>query len=129
MGTFFWDFQDHNDIGREWAMFIINLLAFLFTAYALVRTARHHRQFVFELVPLSINLLATVILLLIKLFEKGYEFDIVGYIIEIFTYFLFGYTFSVMHARLITNRQRVISKYITSKAGSVTFCSLRFQCH
>lgn len=38
---------------------------------------------------------------MLKLFEKGFEFDEIGYIIEIFTYFLFCYTFAQMHAQLI----------------------------
>ena len=43
---------------------------------------------------------ATFILLMLKLFEKGYEFDEVGHFIEIFTYFLFCYTFAVMFSRV-----------------------------
>jgi len=86
-------------------MFIVNALAFIFTSYSLYRTAKYHGRVLFELIPLSINTIATLILLLIKLFEKGYEFDLVGYVIEIFTYFLFCYTFSLMHARLIATHR------------------------
>ena len=50
----------------------------------------------FEVIPLSFNCLATLILLILKLFEKGYEFDEIGYLIEIYTYFLFCYTFAVI---------------------------------
>ena len=49
------------------------------------------------MMPLSINLIATFILLNLKLFEKGYEFDLIGHFIEIFTYFLFCYTFAIMY--------------------------------
>jgi len=62
-------------------MFIVNFLAFLFTSYSLYRTAKYHGRVMFELLPLSINTLATLLLLFIKLFEKGYEFDLVGYTI------------------------------------------------
>lgn len=55
--------------------------------------------------------MATLILLFIKLFEKGYEFEMVGYSIEIFTYFLFCYTFAVMHTRLIATHRLHINKY------------------
>jgi len=53
-------------------MFIVNLLAVIFTAYCLIKTARFHGKVLFELLPLSINTIATTILLFIKLFEKGY---------------------------------------------------------
>lgn len=72
MRLFFWDFDDYNDIGREWAMFVVNLLAFAFCGLALFRTARFHKKCIFELVPLSINALATFMMLVLKLFEKGY---------------------------------------------------------
>lgn len=67
--------------------------------------------------------MATLILLFIKLFEKGYEFEMVGYSIEIFTYFLFCYTFAVMHTRLIATHRLHIDKYLSSYAGSATFFS------
>lgn len=82
-------------------MFIINLLAVFFTSYCLVKTAKYHRKIVPELFPLSINTIATVLLLFIKLFEKGYQFGLVGYAIEIFTYFLFCYTFAILHSKVI----------------------------
>lgn len=53
-------------------MFIINIAAFIFTFYSLIRTAKYHGKALFELVPLSINTVATLVLLFIKLFEKGY---------------------------------------------------------
>lgn len=62
-------------------MFIVNIAAFVFTFYSLIRTAKYHGKVLFELLPLSINTVATLILLFIKLFEKGYEFDLVGYVI------------------------------------------------
>ncbi len=62
-------------------MFIVNIIAFVFTFYSLIRTAKYHGKVLFELLPLSINTIATLILLFIKLFEKGYEFDLVGYAI------------------------------------------------
>ncbi len=81
-------------------MFIVNLLAVFFTSYCLVKTAKYHRKIIFELLPLSINTIATIILLFIKLFEKGYQFGLVGYAIEIFTYFLFCYTFALLHLKI-----------------------------
>lgn len=57
--------------------------------------------------------MATLILLFVKLFEKGYEFEMVGYSIEIFTYFLFCYTFAVMHTRLIATHRLHINKYLS----------------
>lgn len=91
-------------------MFVINFLAFLFTSVSLYKTARYHGKVMFELLPLSINTFATLMLLFIKLFEKGYEFDLVGYIIEIFTYFLFCYTFALMHTRLIATHRLHLKK-------------------
>ncbi len=91
-------------------MFVINLLALIFTSYSLYKTAKFHGRMLFELLPLSINTLGTLMLLLIKLFEKGYEFDLVGYIIEIFTYFLFCYTFSLLHARLLMKEHLPVKK-------------------
>lgn len=108
---------------REWAMFVVNILAFVFTFYSLVRTARYHGKVLFELLPLSINTVATLVLLFVKLFEKGYEFDLVGYAIEIFTYFLFCYTFSVMHARLIAKHRLQISKYACAHSEPATSSS------
>lgn len=104
-------------------MFVVNILAFIFTFYSLVRTARYHGKVMFELLPLSINTVATLVLLFIKLFEKGYEFDLVGYAIEIFTYFLFCYTFSVMHSRLIAKHRFQIAKYLRHYLGSATSSS------
>ncbi len=49
-------------------MFMINLGAFLFTLYSLIKTAKYHNKILFELLPLSINTIATLILLFIKLF-------------------------------------------------------------
>lgn len=92
-------------------MFIFNVFAFGFTLTSLIRTAKYHGKAMFELIPLSINTIATLILLFLKLFEKGYEFDLVGYVIEIFTYFLFCYTFSVMHSKLIASHRIQITKY------------------
>lgn len=115
MRLFFWDFDDYSDIGREWALFAINVLAVAFTVYSLVSTARLHKRCIFELIPLSINALATVTLLLLKLFEKGYEFDEIGYIIEIFTYFLFCYTFGQMHHKVVQQSVQIpLKKYCTS---------------
>lgn len=75
MGLFFWDFTDYNDIERyfigylrEWAMFIVNILAFCFATYSLYRTAHFHGKVMFDLMPLSINAGATLVLLFIKLF-------------------------------------------------------------
>ena len=90
-------------------MFIVNTLALIFTTYSLVKTSRLKHKPLFELLPLSINTIATLILFFIKLFEKGYEFDMVGYSIEIYTYFLFCYTFSVMHSK-ITEKKSWLSK-------------------
>lgn len=53
-------------------MFVINILAVFFTSYCLVKTAKHHGKILFELLPLSINTAATIMLLFLKLFEKGY---------------------------------------------------------
>lgn len=36
-----------NHIFREWAMFVVNILAFVFTFYSLVRTAKHHGKVLF----------------------------------------------------------------------------------
>lgn len=36
-----------NHILREWTMFIVNILAFVFTFYSLVRTAKHHGKVLF----------------------------------------------------------------------------------
>lgn len=102
-------------------MFVLNIAAFLFTFYSLVRTAKHHGKVLFELLPLSINTVATLMLLFIKLFEKGYEFDLVGYAVEIFTYFLFCYTFSVMHSKLIATHRIQLNKYCPSDVGSAIF--------
>lgn len=84
---------------REWSLFLFNILIFLYTFIAFMRTWKHYRRWVFELVPLSVNTAATFVLLILKLFEKGYEFDEIGHLIEIFTYFLFCYTFAIMYAR------------------------------
>lgn len=81
-------------------MFVVNILALLFTVDCLRKSYKHYGKLVFEIIPLSLNSLATFLLLLIKLFEKGYEFGLVGYIIEIFTYFLFCYTFSLLYFRI-----------------------------
>ena len=53
-------------------MFVINCVAVVFTSYCLVKTARFHGKVIFELLPLSINTIGTIILMIIKLFEKGY---------------------------------------------------------
>lgn len=95
-------------------MFIVNALAVLFTTYCLIRTAKFHGKVLFELLPLAINTAATIILLFIKLFEKGYEYDLVGYVIELFTYFLFCYTFSLLHARIIQRQNLPVQKYPSS---------------
>ena len=34
-----------------------------------------------------------------------------GYVIEIFTYFLFCYTFSLLHARLLSKQKLPVKKY------------------
>lgn len=60
----------------------------------------------FEMMPLSINLAATFVLLMLKLFEKGYEFAQIGHYIEIFTYFLFCYTFAIMYTAISNPEQR-----------------------
>ena len=54
-------------------MFIFNILAFGFTLTSLIKTAKYHGKAMFELIPLSINTIATLILLFLKLFEKGYD--------------------------------------------------------
>ena len=49
-------------------MFCVNLAAFAFTAFSLYKTAKFHGKLLFELLPLTINTIATLLLLLIKLF-------------------------------------------------------------
>lgn len=81
-------------------MFVFNILILLYTSITLANTWRHYHRFIFELMPLSVNVAATLVLLLLKLFEKGYEFDLIGHLIEIFTYFLFCYTFALIHSKV-----------------------------
>jgi hypothetical protein len=100
MGLFFWDFNDYNDSWREWICFVLNALVFGFAFIALLRSLNFHRKITFEILPLTFNLLSTFVLLLLKLFEKGYEFDLIGYLIEIFTYFLFAFTFGIIFAKI-----------------------------
>lgn len=49
-------------------MFIFNIFAVAFTSYCLYKTAKHYNRILFELLPLSVNFIATVLLLFIKLF-------------------------------------------------------------
>jgi hypothetical protein len=107
-------------LAREWAMFAFNFLAVIFTTYCLIRTARFHNKVIFELLPLSINTIATIILLFVKLFERGYEYDLVGTVIEIFTYFLFCYTFSLLHARILQKQSLPVRKYRSINLACVT---------
>ena len=72
---------------------------FCFTLLSIVNTYRIHRRPRFELLPLSINCTATFLILLLQLFEKGFEFYLATFLVEIYTYFLFCYTFTVMYAR------------------------------
>ena len=79
---------------------MFNGLVFGFTLIALFRSLNFHRKVTFEILPLTFNLLSTLVLLMLKLFEKGYEFDLIGYLIEIFTYFLFAFTFGIIFAKI-----------------------------
>ena len=108
MGIFFWDFNGYNDTEREWICFVLNILVFVFTVLALIRSLKFHRKIKLEIVPLSFNLISTLVLLLLKLFEKGYEFDLIGYLIEIFTYFLFAFTFGIILAKVKHTRNSAV---------------------
>jgi hypothetical protein len=59
----------------------------------------------FEIIPLTVNCIATLILLFLKLFERAYQYADISQIIEILTYFLFCYTFAMISA-LIKNERR-----------------------
>lgn len=108
MGVFFWDFNDYNDTGREWLCFVLNALVFIFTVLALFRSIKFHRKITNETLPLAFNLVSTLVLLMLKLFEKGYEFDLIGYLIEIFTYFLFAFTFAIILVRIRRTAQTTV---------------------
>jgi hypothetical protein len=100
-------------LSREWVFFSVDILVFSFTLLSVVNTYRMHGKFRFEILPLSVNCLATFMILLLQLFERGFEYYLATYLIEIYTYFLFCYTFTMMYVR-VKQPQRIIliKKYI-----------------
>jgi hypothetical protein len=53
------------------------------------------------------------VILLLQLFERVFEYYLATYLIEIYTYFLFCYTFTIIYAR-VKQHQRIdlIKKYL-----------------
>lgn len=91
-------------------MFCLDLLIFIFTVYSIVNTYRMHKKRSFELFPLSINCIATFIITILQLLELSFQFYLATYLIEIYTYLLFSYTFAMLYSRMRQTGTSLIKK-------------------
>jgi len=77
-----------------------SLLVLLFVLVTCFNTYRHCFSMKFELMPMTLNLLATLLITFLCIVQENYEYGLVVEIVEIYTYFFFTFSFAMVLLKL-----------------------------
>lgn len=81
---------------RQYISLAVNVLVLLFVLFACMGTYRRWRSMSFELMPMTLNLLAMLLITFLCVTQENYEYNLVIYVVEIYTYFFFTFSFVVV---------------------------------
>lgn len=95
---------------RQYVSLAVNGLAMLFVLFACVQTYRRFGQMKFEVMPMTLNLLATILITFLCVVRENYEYNLVIIIVEIYTYFFFTFSFGMVLVRLRSDRSKCAAR-------------------
>lgn len=101
----FWSRCSRGDCIRQYIFLVLNSLALLFCLANCVSTWYNYKKMKFELMPITINTIATVMITFMCLTQENYEYNLVIEIIEIYTYFFFTFSFLVLYLKGVLKLQ------------------------
>jgi len=72
----------------------------LFVLVVCIKTYRNCSKMKFELMPMTLNLLASLLITFLCVVQENYEYNLVVEVVEIYTYFFFSFSFALVLVKL-----------------------------